>query len=103
MDILIRLVGIACAVVTTWAGGGTEGVGGFADGVGQQAAFNYPNGVAVDASGTVWVADAGNNRIRKISPTGGMSLWRFTLRFWRKSLAHWCRPGEMGSTVLLPV
>src|SRR5437762_516536 len=32
--------------------------------------FNFPNGVATDAAGNVYVADAGNNRIQKFSSTG---------------------------------
>jgi sugar lactone lactonase YvrE len=40
------------------------------DGVGPAARFNNPQNVAVDGSGTIYVADAGNNLIRKITPTG---------------------------------
>ncbi len=55
-------------VVTTLAG--TAGVSGSADGTGAAASFRYPAGLAVDASGTVYVADGGNPPIRKISPAG---------------------------------
>jgi Bacterial Ig-like domain/Secretion system C-terminal sorting domain/NHL repeat len=53
----------SAGVVSTLAGNGTAG---FADGVGTVAQFNEPYGIAVDGSGTVYVADYGNNRIRKI-------------------------------------
>ena len=54
-------------VVTTLAGTGGQGS---ADGPGAAATFNEPAGVAVDASGNVYVADYANNKIREISPTG---------------------------------
>jgi NHL repeat-containing protein len=55
-------------VVTTLAG--TAGVSGSADGTGPAARFNSPAGVAVDSSGNVYVADSGNDTIRKVTPSG---------------------------------
>ena len=56
--------------VETFAGDGREA---FADGPGLQAAFNTPSGLAIDADGNIYVADTGNNRIRKITPQGIVS------------------------------
>jgi sugar lactone lactonase YvrE len=56
--------------VTTIAG---TGVIGFADGPGINARFNSPAGIATDSYGYIYVADQGNNRIRKISPSGLVS------------------------------
>jgi sugar lactone lactonase YvrE len=53
--------------VTTLAG---NGVNAFADGTGTNARFFGPNGITVDLEGFVYVADTGNNRIRKISQAG---------------------------------
>jgi len=49
------------------------GTSGFANGVGTEARFNYPRGVAVDKFGNIYVADTGNSRIRKITSTGALS------------------------------
>ena len=50
--------------------GNPAGGSGFVDGVGSGARFSYPNSVAVDASGIVYVADTGNNTIRKLVYSG---------------------------------
>jgi ABC-type branched-subunit amino acid transport system substrate-binding protein len=54
-------------MVSTLAG---TGVAGYADGPATTAQFSLPKGLAVDASGSVYVADAYNHRIRVIHPDG---------------------------------
>jgi sugar lactone lactonase YvrE len=58
-------------VVTTLAG--TAGTSGHADGMGAAASFSDPEGIAMDASGNLYVADSENNTIRKITPEGMVS------------------------------
>ena len=55
-------------VVTTLAG--TVGNRNSADGTGSAARFNDPNGVAVDSAGNVYVTDALNETVRKITTDG---------------------------------
>jgi sugar lactone lactonase YvrE len=57
-------------VVTTLAG--TAGSLGSSNGTGASARFNNPNGLAIDTSGNVCVADVGNHIIRKIVPSTGV-------------------------------
>lgn len=59
--------------VTTFAG--SAGLSGSADGVAGAARFNGPTGVAVDGSGNVYVADAGNTSIRKITANGTVTTF----------------------------
>jgi sugar lactone lactonase YvrE len=54
--------------VATFAG--LPGTAGSDDGTGSAARFHRPEGLAIDAAGNLYVADAGNELIRKISPAG---------------------------------
>lgn len=64
-DHAIRKIGTDGQVLTI--AGDLEG---FADGPGPEARFRYPRGLAFDADGNLFVADTGNNRIRKVAPDG---------------------------------
>ena len=57
-------------VVSVFAGSGSVGSG---NGAAATASFNNPDDVAVDSSGNVYVADTGNDLIRKISSSGQVS------------------------------
>jgi serine/threonine-protein kinase len=60
------------AAVTTLAGLNPAG---FVNGTGLAAKFNWPYGMAVDASNNVYIADASNHCIRKITPGGIVSTF----------------------------
>lgn len=62
-----RIRKISRGLVSTLAGSGHSG---FADGPGATAQFFWPDGVAVDGAGTVYVADYGTHRIRQVGPSG---------------------------------
>ncbi|MDX8338559.1 NHL repeat-containing protein [Draconibacterium sp. IB214405] len=60
-------------MVTTFAGGGKRGelvVNDWKDGADTTARFDAPCGLAIDAQDNIFVADANNNSIRKITPDG---------------------------------
>jgi DNA-binding beta-propeller fold protein YncE len=57
-------------LVTTVAG---AGVAGYRDGGNTDAWFDTPCGIAVDGQGTLFIADTGNNAIRKVSAAGEVS------------------------------
>lgn len=61
----VRKVGTD-GILSTVAGGSY----GFTDGTGTAAEFNAPSGIAIDDSGNLYVADTGNDAIRKITPAG---------------------------------
>jgi len=55
-------------VVTTLAG--QAGTTGYTDGTGSRARFRWPVNIALDGTGNLYVADALNNTIRKVTPVG---------------------------------
>jgi sugar lactone lactonase YvrE len=57
--------------VSTFAG--VAGISGSSDGVGANARFYGPQGIAFDSAGNLYVADSANATIRKISPSGFVS------------------------------
>lgn len=66
----IRRISLAgdTGVMTDLAG--DRNSAGFADGTGAEASFNLPSALALDAVGNIYVADTGNNAIRKVTPAG---------------------------------
>jgi sugar lactone lactonase YvrE len=71
---LCALAGSAqTATITTFAGS-TSG-GGYVDAQGASARFSLPRGIAVDASGTLFVADAANHVIRRVTSDGQVTTF----------------------------
>lgn len=67
----IRKVTASTGIMTTVAGTGTQSDGGDG-GAATDAQLNYPNGVAVDRSGNLYIADTENHRIRKVTASTGV-------------------------------
>jgi DNA-binding CsgD family transcriptional regulator len=55
--------------IVAFAGSGRAGYGGDG-GLATAADLNLPTGLAFDNAGNVYIADSGNNRVRKVSPNG---------------------------------
>ena len=68
---LIRKINQA-GMVTTIAGKKTKGA---VNGNGVSASFSYPAGISIDKQGNLFVADAGNNKIRRIAQNGEVSTF----------------------------
>ena len=68
----IRKINLTTNQVTTVAG---RGIAGFEDGPGDMARFNNPRGLALDASGNLYVADLSNDRIRRVDPAGNVTTF----------------------------
>ena len=65
-------------VVTTFAG--SAGSPGSADGTGTGARFNKPFGITIADDGTLFMTDAGNHTIRKITPAGVVTAFAGSVR-----------------------
>jgi sugar lactone lactonase YvrE len=65
----IRRVDSETGVISTVAGTGTRGFAGDG-GPARGAVLNWPDGLAFDASDNLFIADSGNNRIRKVTKAG---------------------------------
>ena len=64
-------------IITTIAGNGVAAFGGDG-GPAAAASFNLPYGLAADLVGNVYVADLGNQRVRRIAPDGSISTFAGT-------------------------
>jgi sugar lactone lactonase YvrE len=64
----IRKVSVSTGIISTVAGGGSLGDGNAAT----LANLYYPQGVAVDGSGNIYIADSYNHRIRKVTASSGI-------------------------------
>ena len=74
-----RIRKATAGTITTIAGTGHAGFEG-AGGPARLAALQYPKGIGVDAVGIVYIADTGNNRIRRIDRDGKISTVMGTAR-----------------------
>lgn len=67
----IRKIDLVNGLVSIVAGNGNSIQGSYLDGVGTNARFKSPYGLALDGSGNLYVADQGNNRIRQVRLSDG--------------------------------
>ncbi len=64
----VRRIDAGTGIITTVAG---NGIAGFAAGAGTASRLSLPRGLAVDAAGTLYIVDAGNQRIRRVDAVSG--------------------------------
>ncbi len=67
----IRKVTASTGIITTVAGNGTSGYSGDG-GQATSAMLSGPEGLALDSAGNIYIADTGNNRIRKVTASTGI-------------------------------
>ena len=66
----VRRVDAKSGMITTVVGNGRRGFSGD-DGPGLEASLNAPSGIALDGEGNLYIADAGNHRIRTVEGKTG--------------------------------
>jgi sugar lactone lactonase YvrE len=69
---VVRKINGSTGVITTVAGNGSQGFSGDG-GSATSAQLGSPSGVAVDASGNLYIADFANHRVRKVTAAGVIS------------------------------
>lgn len=69
----VRRVALNTGIISTIAGNGTLGSAGDG-GAPQNAQLNLPSGVGIDQVGSIYIADYGNNRIRRILPLSAVRV-----------------------------
>ncbi len=62
---------VLLSVVTTFVGGTTSG---YVDGVGSEARFNYLTSVTIDLNNNLFIGDSVSQRVRRVTPLGGMCM-----------------------------
>lgn len=70
----IRTVNVSTGETCTFAGTGLDGYNDSGNTAGKPPTFSFPNGIAVDSSGTVFVTENGNSVVRRIRRTGGAGI-----------------------------
>ncbi len=68
----IRKVTASTEVITTIAGSSTSGSYSGDNGQATAATLYDPRGIALDSAGNIYIADQGNNRIRKVTVSTGI-------------------------------
>ena len=67
----VKSIDAVTGIITTIAGAATAGYSGDG-GIASLASLNGPTGICVDATNNIFIVDAGNNRIRKITAATGI-------------------------------
>ncbi|MGH8999159.1 MAG: hypothetical protein ACRDY7_07185 [Acidimicrobiia bacterium] len=67
----VRRIEVASGLISTVAGTGAPGFGGDG-GPATAALLNGPKGLAVGPAGDLWIADSGNDRIRRVAASTGV-------------------------------